>query len=95
MPLARASCSVGKVSLTAFIEGNAIAGGRCVNGGNSDAAALREFWIKTALSKVISFESISGEEPLLHQDERSHGFYDRDSSRNDAWVMAATSGQGA
>jgi hypothetical protein len=31
-----------------------MAEGRCVNGGRSDAAALREFWIKTALSRVIS-----------------------------------------
>lgn len=48
----------------------------------------------TVESHQLAFQ-VSGEEPLLHQDERSHGFYDRDSSRNDAWVMAATSGQGA
>lgn len=65
VPFARASCSVGKASFTAVIEGKAIVGGRCVNSGSSDAAALREFWMRTAL-QAGSDESRYGSPRLTH-----------------------------
>lgn len=49
LPFSLTSFSVGKAPSSFSLLGKAIVGGRCVKGGNSDAAALREFWMRTAL----------------------------------------------
>lgn len=59
--------------------------------GRRAADAEREHWMRKALQGILAlFRGVEAENNPLHDDQSSHGFYYRNSTRNDTRIVLHT-----